>query len=360
MKTYPHKNIIKLAQSRGSTAKTMSGARRHLLRNLPAPITGREVADWSNGSDAYHRYMEGLIERRADGRASILDYDLNDQYTPGRILDRAYNDNREWDRRREIIPTRDNFGAIYGRNERSQWDGHKTVYPQDRPNTDYWDALALIAEAARKKKIPQAYDNIDFDKQGRADGDALHSELYDFGPKAAIVCIRRTEGSRYGVRTLNKSYTLIKRQGRGLRVTPATGPIAKWAKAAGEQWGLVIRRIQGDKNAIALTNPLQWQTAYKAVAIADDGSLHSIYNGDGYALGKLYKEKTQDNHNGGYYCYNSLAEALQAEVPASSKMLAASRVIVRCDVAGRSITYGNKISYTYIRPVEVVASRLEK
>jgi len=248
-----------------------------------------------------------------------------------------------------LIPTRNSYGEIIRRLDSAN----------PRPEQNYWAALDLITEAEEKGKIPQAYDSIGFDSKGRADGDACHHEMYDFCVGAVVVCIRRTEGTKYGVRTLSKTYSLITRHGRGIRVTPAIGTIAKWAKAAGDRWGLVIRRLQGDKNAIALTNPLKWETAYKSVA-TDGDNIHSIFTGEEYKIGLLQRERAEDDHNGGYYCYGSVAEALQAEVPETSKMIDAPRAIVLCLVAGRQIKYGKKISRTYLRPIEIIASVLQK
>jgi len=111
MKTYPHKSIVEVAQSRGSAAKTKSGAWKFLLAHSPRPIVGKlinpryganaphEVMRYcrpGNGfgagdprlmspRDAWKRYNWLVrIDRNADHILTERGYDPNDPNTPGR------------------------------------------------------------------------------------------------------------------------------------------------------------------------------------------------------------------------------------------------------------------------------------
>lgn len=355
MKKYSHNDIIQAAQSRGSAAKTKSGAWKYLLANLSGPIAGRT----STLSD-HTAWRKARRDRTADGRARVLGYDLNDPNTPGRIIDRALADNQAWDSRRAYDIRRDGYGAIYAHRVAHQlWTGHVYIFHRPRPETGYYDAQDLISQAAKSGVIPTSYDSIDFDRKGRADGTALHHELYDFAPEAAIICIRRTEGTRYGVKTLSKSYLLIERIEGDIAALEVTIPVAKFAKLPDIEFGQIISRARGEEGARKLpTALLTWDEAYKALAI-DGDTLRSIFSGEEYTLTSLKRERAENGHGGGYYCYPTIEQALRADVPYSSKCLNLPRVIARCEVSGRAVTYSNgKIARTYLRPVEIVAAVL--
>lgn len=334
------KTIIEIAQERGSAAKTRAGAWKYLLANLPKPNRGRTHGKWEEAA-----YLEARRNRTGDGRAAVLGYDINDPNTPGRIQDRAWADNRSWDSRCYRI-VRDNYGALY-----------MSHTPETRPDGAYWAALDIVAEADKRGLIPHAYDSIGWDRKGRSEGDAVHHELYDYRDGAALVCIRHSEGSRYGVKTTSKDYLLIERIEEDILSTATTLPIAKLAKT-GCGFGAVIARVKGESDGAKLSAPAP-ETGYKALAVKEDGALCSIYSGEIYEIGKLKAEKACDGHNGGYYYYPTIEAACACEVPDSSRMLAAPRVIARCEVSGRRIAYGNgKIAATYLRPIEVVAAVL--
>ena len=353
MKQYFYKNIIEVAQSRGSAAKTKSGAWKYLLSHMPKTITGRNVSETRNGPDAAKRYREGKNNRAADGRAKILGYDLNDPNTPGRIQDRAWADNRAWDESATWAISRDNYGAVCVVRWSSSAASPRAII------SAYQAAELLIPAAVKNKSIPAAYDSIGFDNKNRADGSALHHELYDFAPDAAIICIRKTEGTRYGVKTLNKSYMIIERIEGKIVASKVSIPVAKFAKLPDIKFGQIISRVRGEEGAVKLPVALSaWDTAYKALAL-DGDTLRSIFSGEEYVLSKLKTERAQDDHNGGYYVYPTIEQALQAQVPDSSKCLNLPRVIARCEVSGRAVTYGNgKIARTYLRPLEIVAAVL--
>lgn len=340
--------IIQIAQERGSTAKTKAGAWKYLLAHLPKPVRGRTPSAWLNGPEAAARYRQERMTRTADGRARVLGYDLNDPNTPGRILERAYSDHREWERRRALQPQRDSYGAIYA---------HRLAYSDPilpSPTAHYWEALDILREASRQNVVPAAHDSIGWDRKGRSEGSAVHHEMYDYAPDAVIACVRCTEGTRYGVKTTSKTYYLVE-QIEGVTTAEVLSiPVAKLAKVAAP-FGAIIARARGEEGGARLSAPAP-ETGYKAVAVDDAGILRSIFSGEEYQLGVRKAERAVNDHGGGYYYYATPEEATAAEVPGDSRCKDLPRVIVRCEVAGSLVRYGRKLARTYLRPVEVVAS----
>lgn len=98
------------------------------------------------------------------------------------------------------------------------------------------DARSLAAQAAQKNKIPESYEDLDWDSRYKKRlGDALHHEVLDVTPdgKKALICCRAVEGTRYGIKTTQKRYYIVARHGTGVRVLPASLAVsAKYAKTA--------------------------------------------------------------------------------------------------------------------------------
>lgn len=344
---YAGKTIIQIAQERGSSAKTKSGAWKYLLANLPRPTKKHtsQQYQWDN-------YREAQRTRTGDGRALILGYSLNDPNTPGNILADAWEMNRKWDADCCIEIERDNHGAII-----------RNAYGQRaaRPRTEVvgWHAAwELIKTAVFKKIIPNDYDTIEFDKKGRAEGDALHHELYDFGKNVAIICIRRTEGSRYGVRTLSKTYMLIERKNRKITATEIKIPVAKYAKMDIIHFGDIIAVAQGKKKITLMNATHEIHRGYKAVRRAEDGTLISVWDGSPWEIGKTRIEAARDEHNSGLYYYQDINAMLEAVK--SNSIFGADKphnhlVILEVEASGVHIQYGAKLAATRITPIKEIA-----
>lgn len=348
---YAGKTIIEIAQERGSSAKTKAGAWKYLLAHLGRkPFGYRPIPQ---DKYATQNWIETRRERSLCGRAKILGYMpidapygwISDQYA---WYSEAYKMNHDWDRACEREIVRSEYGATYSRT------GSRTERP--RPETILFDeAWSLIREAEQQKKIPGSYDSISFDRKGRADGGAIHHELYDFVKNAAVACIRETEGSRYGVKTISKKYMIIVRGEDGeIAAEYTTEPVAKLAKA-GKPFGSIVARILGLDGAATLATGSRIDIAYKALALVD-GELRSIFSGELYELGQEKRQVAQSNHSGGYYCYDNLYDAKNCEVPTESVYRSAPRVVVKCEVHGKKIVYGTgKMARTYLKPIEIVA-----
>ncbi|MBW2598604.1 MAG: hypothetical protein JRC60_00530 [Deltaproteobacteria bacterium] len=339
---YQDTTIIEIAQKRGSAAKTKAGAWKYLLANLKRPNKTRNSHrfDWDN-------WRESRKTRTGDGRALILGYSLDDPNTPGRIRDAAWEMHLEWNRRACWETYRDGYGAICLRTrEGSRHYDH-----------NYWDAVDLLAQAVRQGKISRAYNDIGFDQKGRAEGDAIHHEIYDIRPKpfVVLVCVRETEGSKYGVRTICKNYYIIKRHGKGIKIAPANKAIAaKAAKQAGDELGVAIDILEG-KIKLVTHHPCMDGVAYKQVAIFGDGRMASVYDDSDWVIGVERYDRAMRDHNGGLYVYPTPEQAKHAPFPDNSINADADKIILKCQVGGLYCRYGEKLAFSRCVPIECLA-----
>jgi len=237
---------------------------------------------------------------------------------------------------------------------------NRNSYGELRPaQRDYeiWvRATGLITQAVAAKKIPCAYDDIAFDRKLRASGSATHHEIYDIHPDPlrVLVCIRETEGTKYGVKTLSKTYYIVKQHGRGTRVVEANkAKSAKAAKAAGCELGCAINVVEG-RAKLKIAGACPDGIAYKQLAIDDDGQLFSVYDGSPWEIGVERFDRAMRNHNGGLYVYETAEQAQQAPFPGDSELLNHQRVIVRCRVAGNYCRYGDKLAFSRVTPLEII------
>lgn len=296
--TYAGKTIIQIAQARGSSAKTRPGAWKYLLAHLPGP-------DRPRCSDAYRHevWAENRWRRRAEGRARILGYDLDDPNTPGRVADRQAEHERQLEQDRHLSVRRNEYGQLL-------------LIPADRSEEPRPDVavvragLALVARAAQSGVIESAYNHISWDHRSRAEGKALHHDLYDAAPHAAIVCLRHTTGSRYGVATKSKTYLLLTQSEEGeIAAQSLTAPIAKYAKLPSTQLGEMIAHCRGE-HILSLASPAI--EGYKAVALTEDGSYRSVWDQSEWPIGRTRIERVQYAHGGGYYYYRDLTTLVEA------------------------------------------------
>lgn len=353
---YAGKTITGIAQERGSAAKTKSGAWKYLLANLPKPAGRRSSHPYD-----WERYRTARMERRADGRALVLGYSLDDPNTPGRIREEAWWMNREWDEACRKSIERNDYGDTY-------INRNATPAARPRPEVDGWlAALQLIKAAEISGAIPGSYDTIGFDRKGRADGSALHHDLYDFAPRAAIVCIRRTEGTQYGVKTLSKTYMLIESRRRKITAREITIPVAKYAKMQMLHYGDIVAIAQGKKR-ITLVTPGQLRRqemlktvhrGYKAVAIDQDGRYISVWDGSPWEIGVARIEVAHQDHIGGLYYYQDFQAMLEAAK--NNGIFGRSKnhhrlAVLEVEATGIHIRYGHKLAASKITPVRQIAS----
>lgn len=250
---------------------------------------------------------------------------------------------------------RDEFGAL--------WADHQDPF---RPLID--TARAMAAEAASKGKIPVAFDGMTWERissrvGNKRIGDALRHEVYDLTPdgRKALVCARAVEGTRYGIKTISKTYFLIARHGRGLRVAEASKAIAaKAAKQCGDGLGLAIDILEGRAR---LSAPFSaWRQGFKAVTRDQDGDLVSVWDGSRWDIGKTRSESATDSHEGGFYYYGTLDEC---RVAAERKEVFGDArehdglVFIEVEVSGREFVFADgKRCVTRVRPLRVIEEGL--
>lgn len=230
------------------------------------------------------------------------------------------------------------------RSEYGELVASPTTSAEDR--AAYLAAYALVAQAAKAGKLPAAFDDMEWGRSGKERGhrigDARHHEIYDFTHSAVLVCVRSVEGTRYGQKTTDKSYYLVSKAGRGVKVAEANKAVAaKAAKAAGNTLGLAVAVCQGKRPAPTPTCMAQ-RTGYKIVRREGDGFV-SVWDDSEWAIGKTRIEAATPDHEGGFYFYASLDEAIEQAI--ERKTFGDAREyhdlsVLECQVAGREFGVG--------------------
>lgn len=223
----------------------------------------------------------------------------------------------------------------------------------------YLAAYALVSQAAEAGKIPAAFDNMEWGRSGKERGKRIgedrHHEVYDFTASAVLVCVRSVEGTRYGQKTTEKSYFLVSKAGRGVKVAEASKSVAaKAAKAAGNTLGLAVAVCQGKRPA-PTPKCMDARTGYKIVRREGDGFV-SVWDGSDWMVGKTRIEAATPDHSGGFYFYASLTEAIDQAV--ERKTFGDAREyhdlsILECQVAGREFGETKRCA-SKIKPIREV------
>lgn len=257
-----------------------------------------------------------------------------------------------------IITTlsRDTYGSLY-----------QSAATADQDRALYLGAMRLVAQAAAGKKIPAAFDSMEWGRSGRERGkkigDARHHEIYDINPdgRIVLVCVRDVSGDRYGQKTTGKMYFLVRAHGNGVRVTEANKALAaKAAKANGNSLGAAIEIVCGKSTYKAPANKVR--TGYKMVERAESGDLVSVWDKSPWPIGKTRTEAATENHRGGFYYYTTIEEAIEAAAANDTFGDAHQHrrlVVVEVEASGRHFAHDGKVAVklcaSRIRPVREVA-----
>jgi hypothetical protein len=100
--------------------------------------------------------------------------------------------------------------------------------------------------------------------------------------------------------------------------------------------------------------------AYKAVAVQQDDNEKirylSIYDGKTeYVLDQELVQPAGKNHTGGYYVYQYLDAARNADVPKSAVLYNAPRAIIEVQIAGKRVVYDNgKRAVSRLTPIRII------
>lgn len=232
----------------------------------------------------------------------------------------------------------------------------------------WWPPLVRAARdlaegAATAGIIPEAYDMIAFARRGRASGSALHHEIYDLRPGRGktldiLLCLRYAKGSKYGVQTVQKIYKIVSRRRGKFAVQDASLAIAARAAKSANYLGEAIAILRGEARLRGKSQPKR--RGYKFLARTTAGELISAYDGSPWPLGELRIQRATDNHRGGFYYYQSEAEAKAAA--AKNDVFGRHRdhqglVLAEVEVSGKEYDGGGaKRCVTRMRPLKIIES----
>lgn len=224
-------------------------------------------------------------------------------------------------------------------------------------------ASALIQQAVAKGKIPAAFDSMKWVRinsriGNKRIGEALHHEVYDCTADgaAALVCLRSVEGTKYGQKTTEKRYVIMRKHGRGIRVTDAPKAVAAKAAKATNKLGEALEICTGNRKlALPVMQP---RIGVKIVRRNAAGALVSVYDESEWTIGKTRIEASTDDHTGGFYYYRNEAEAIAAArrndlFPASCDVSAL--VLIEVEASGVEHTIGAaKLCASRLRPTRIL------
>jgi hypothetical protein len=246
--------------------------------------------------------------------------------------------------------TRDTYGSLFSNFQSS---------PSDKELMASAHRLAALADGL--KLIDRAFDDMSWEKcrgSQKKIGWACHHEIYDVSPdgKTAIVCARDVEGTKYGQKTVSKTYFLVKKHYSKCRVKVADKAlVAKFAKISTEVGSVIKSLAKGVKYSAPANKK---RIGYKLVRHDGAGNFTSAWDNSAWVIGKTRTEKASDNHSSGLYCYLTQAEALDAA--ANNDVFGEARehhdlILLECEISGRIESIGSsKKCVSRIKPLRVV------
>lgn len=126
-------------------------------------------------------------------------------------------------------------------------------------------------------------------------------------------------------------------------------PRPAWAKVPGK-----LR-----KNYLSANPKKNAFTAYKVCAINEGGELTSLFNPDiVYQIGKTKVQKSQPDHQGGYYVHkdkDTMLALYEAGDLVAPHRMPEKFAVVKCECWGNQVDYSNgKTAVSYCKPIEVL------
>jgi hypothetical protein len=216
----------------------------------------------------------------------------------------------------------------------------------------------LASLAGRLKLIYSSYDDMEWSKKGKKIGYACHHDIYDISKdgKEIIVCARQVEGTKYGQKTISKTYYRVKKHYSKCVVSSTEKSlVAKLAKISTEV-GSVIRSL--DKGVTYKAPANIKRIGYKLVRQTETGELESVWDQSPWTLGKTRVEKSSGDFSSGLYCYLTKDDALRAA--ANNSVFGEARshhdlVLIECEISGKteSVTITKKC-VSRIKPLRIL------
>lgn len=150
-----------------------------------------------------------------------------------------------------------------------------------------------------------------------------------------------------------------------------------WAQLSDDQRSVVLEAVEAGNAPAWANTPGKLrterakpgeitQTSYKICILADNGTLHSVFDyATTYALGETKYQPAKADHEGGYYSYLDLANMEESywcgrlfseDVYILLLRRPCTLAVVKCQIGGTIIKYGRsgKVASSYLTPVEVI------
>jgi hypothetical protein len=136
--------------------------------------------------------------------------------------------------------------------------------------------------------------------------------------------------------------------------------ILESVEESGLAWARVPGKLSSERKPPAKRVAM---TSYKVVRFID-GRYFSLYDPDvEYVLGERLKQRAKPNHGGGFYSLPTIeigTEFLASctrFIPFSREIITTQVALIECEIGGRIINYGHKMSATYLCPIKVIEIR---
>lgn len=136
--------------------------------------------------------------------------------------------------------------------------------------------------------------------------------------------------------------------------------ILNTVEESGLQWARVPGKLSSERKPPAKRVMM---TSYKVVRFIE-GRYYSLYDPTvEYVLGERMQQPAKPNHGGGFYSLPTLEmgteflESCTRYVPFSCEVVTTQVALIECEVGGRIISYGHKMSSTYLCPMRIIEIR---
>jgi hypothetical protein len=126
---------------------------------------------------------------------------------------------------------------------------------------------------------------------------------------------------------------------------------------SGLAWARVPGKLSSERKPPA---KMVEMTSYKVVRYIE-GRYYSLYDPSvEYVLGERMQQPAKPNHGGGFYSLPTMKmgtdflENCTQYLPFSREVVTTQIALIECEIGGRIISYGHKMSSTYLCPIRVI------
>lgn len=136
--------------------------------------------------------------------------------------------------------------------------------------------------------------------------------------------------------------------------------ILNTVEESGLAWARVPGKLSSERKPPAKKVEM---ISYKVVRYIED-RYYSLYDPSvEYVFGERMQQRAKPNHGGGFYSLPTLEmgteflESCTRYVPFSREVVTTQIALIECEIGGRIINYGHKMSATYLCPIRVIEIR---